>query len=221
MAKLRPQYTFVQWLLDEEVICNRCRQQFAPLGCTLYLDTLRVYACYRYNDFLEQLLFQYKEGRDTALATVFFANDLVWMKKRFSHWHWTLLPSSHEKRIERGFFSVRDMLAQSGQILYEPFYKRRDYKQSAMGKQRSAIAEIIALKQEYPLPKGNILLIDDVCTSGATLLHAYRLLQGHTDKIEAVVLCAHPLLLAPKRSAASSALKGRRGKNGRYRKMVQ
>ena len=60
----------------------------------------------------------------------------------------------------------------------------------------SVICKSPAEKQEYPLPRGDLLLIDDVCTTGATLQRAYQLLRPHSNTIEAVVLCAHPLLLA-------------------------
>ena len=36
-----------------------------------------------------------------------------------------------------------------------------------------------------------LLLVDDVCTSGNTLASAYNLLKEHPYKIEALVLCAH------------------------------
>ena len=107
------------------------------------------------------------------------------------------MPSSDEKCEERGFFSLREMLKQSGQVLYEPLYKRTNFKQSTRsGNERRQVMNEIEQKQEYPLPRGDLLLIDDVCTTGATLQRAYQLLRPHSNTIEAVVLCAHPLLLA-------------------------
>ena len=47
--------------------------------------------------------------------------------------------------------------------MYEPFYKSEDHKQSAMSRhQRARICEIMKRKQEYPLPSGRVLLLDDV-----------------------------------------------------------
>ena len=74
--------------------------------------------------------------------------------------------------------------------------KKTDFKQSTRSiRERVKVNQEIELKQEYPIPQGKILLIDDVCTSGATIKRAYHLLRGHSTSIEAIVLCAHPLLL--------------------------
>ena len=47
-------------------------------------------------------------------------------------------------------------------------------------------------KPDIVLPKTRLLLVDDVVTSGNTLLCAYDLLQEHRYKIEALALCANP-----------------------------
>lgn len=48
------------------------------------------------------------------------------------------------------------------------------------------------MKPNIVLPKIRLLLVDDVVTSGNTLLCAYDLLQEHRYKIEALALCANP-----------------------------
>mgnify|MGYP002792665067 CR=1 FL=1 len=50
----------------------------------------------------------------------------------------------------------------------------------------------IKMKPDIVLPKTRLLLVDDVVTSGNTLLCAYDLLQKHRYKIEALALCANP-----------------------------
>ena len=73
---------------------------------------------------------------------------------------------------------------------YVLIYKKKDIKQSSATKsQRSQIKNVLSLKQLYPLPKKKILLVDDVCTTGSTLLAAKPLI--HPDCM--FVLAAHPL----------------------------
>ena len=221
LKPLEGQYTFVQWLLQEEELCNECLMRLRPEPRHLHLDDLPLTAYYRYDEFMESLLFQFKEGRDVALAPVFFSQVMKQMKRRYRRWQWVLMPSSDERRMTRGFSPLRRMLADSGMMLYEPFYKTDDHKQSSMERiHRTQISTVIRLKEEYPLPSGRVVLIDDVCTTGATLKHAYQLLKEHTIKVEAVTCCAHPLLFEtmaqPLRHFA-----GRRGKDGRHGKMVQ
>ena len=195
MKELEQQYTFAQWLLQDEWLCNECLAHLRPDPRLLRLDELKLTAFYRYDAFMAQLLFQFKEGRDTALAPVFFSQVMARLIRQYRGWSWVLMPSSAKRRIERGFTPLRRMLEGCGKVLYEPFYKSEDHKQSAMSRhQRARICEIMKRKQEYPLPSGRVLLLDDVCTTGSTLKHACQLLKKHTLKVEAVTLCAHPLL---------------------------
>ena len=53
-------------------LCGACRKQLEPLCKSTKLDSLQLSMLYRYNDFLENMIFQFKEGRDIALRPVFF-----------------------------------------------------------------------------------------------------------------------------------------------------
>ena len=80
LKPLERQYTFVQWLLQEEELCNECLMRLRPEPRHLHLDDLPLTAYYRYDEFMESLLFQFKEGRDVALAPVFFSQVMKQMK---------------------------------------------------------------------------------------------------------------------------------------------
>lgn len=166
------------------------------LQAVLQLEGLRVHALYVYNDFLENMLFQFKEGRDVALAGAFFQPFLPKLVDRFRHWEWVLLPSSKEKFLTRGFLPLQEMLRDCPLPLHEPFYKVSNYKQSLQSfPNRQNVSRVIKRKPKDELSGRRILLVDDVCTSGATLLWAYHLLRAHRMKIEALVLCVHPRLV--------------------------
>lgn len=184
----------------EDLLCCECRSRYPLLQETLQIKDLRIYAFCLYDSFMESLLFQFKEGRDIALAPLFFWPFHQQLRK-YRHHIWVLMPSSYEKTMERSFFPLREMLKQMNKTLYEPFYKQTAFKQSKRSKkEREQVVREIYLKQEYPLPKGNLLLIDDVCTTSATLQRAYQLLLPHSNTIEAIVLCIHPLLAEQKKT---------------------
>ncbi len=196
-CELSAHQSLTQWLFSQDPLCQSCRAQLIEIKQTIVVSGLHIHVCCRYDEFMENLLFQFKEGRDVALAPILFSPYIQWMK-HFRR-RWVLMPSSHEKCMERGFFSLREMLRDSDEPLFEPLYKKSAFKQSQRSKaQRMQVIDEIFLKQEYPLPQGDLLLVDDVCTTAATLLRAYQLLKPHSNTIEAVVLCAHPLLLAQK-----------------------
>ena len=114
----------------------------------------------------------------------------LYLKKIFKKYCVCTLCSSDAKRMERGFEPAIDMYSSLDVFVHSPFYKKRDIKQSSATKlQRSQIKNVLGLKQLYPLPKKKILLVDDVCTTGSTLLAAKQLI--HPDCM--FVLAAHPL----------------------------
>lgn len=195
-ASIYEHVSFAQYVMGRRCLCGRCRQQLDVLNRRLYYDKLCIHGLYVYNDSLEQMLFQYKEGHDIALAPVFFEAVARQLHDRFRHYTLVLMPSSKEKMIERGFLPLSEMLQGVSLPMLEPFYKINNHKQSLQSLQaRADIAQVIKLKANYALPRTKLLLIDDVCTSGSTILHAYHLLRQHTYKIEALSLSVHPLFV--------------------------
>lgn len=181
------------FLKQEACLCGECQRQMKLLNITVQLEEMTLHILYEYNDFLESMLFQFKEGRDLALAEVFFKPFLRKLSDRFRHWTLVLPPSGKEKSIERGFLPLREMLKECPLPQLEPFYKVKNHKQSLQSfENRKRISQVIKRKPNERLSATRLLLVDDVCTSGSTLLCAYRLLQEHTMKIEALALCAHP-----------------------------
>lgn len=151
---------------------------------------------YEYNDFLENLLYQYKEGGDVALRDMFFYEERDMLKRQYKGYTMVLMPSSSAKNQERGFYALAEMTAQIALPQCSLFYKSENRKQSALSyEKRQMIHEVMHLREDAQIPKGKLLLVDDVCTSGATLACAYRLLQPYAKQIAALVLCANPLFL--------------------------
>lgn len=187
---------FFQYFQESEALCGRCKEQLKFLNVKTKLEDMPLHILYEYNDFLESMLFQYKEGRDIALANVFFQPFLTKLSSKFRHHVIVLMPSSKEKMLERGFLPVREMLKNCPLAIWEPFYKVNNTKQSMQSfENRQFISQVIKRKENETLPGRKLLLVDDVCTSGSTLLCAYHLLKEHKLKVEALVLCAHPLFV--------------------------
>lgn len=187
---------FFQYFQERDGLCGGCKEQLKFLNVKTQLEDMPLHILYEYNDFLESMLYQFKEGRDIALANVFFQPFLTKLSSKFRHYVIVLMPSSKEKMVERGFLPVREMLKKCSLPLWEPFYKVNNRKQSMQSfENRKTISQVIKRKENEEIPGRKLLLVDDVCTSGSTLLCAYHLLKEHRLKIEALVLCAHPLFV--------------------------
>lgn len=187
---------FFQHFQERDGLCGGCKEQLKFLNVKTQLEDMPLHILYEYNDFLESMLYQFKEGRDIALANVFFQPFLIKLSSKFRHHVIVLMPSSKEKMVERGFLPVREMLKKCSLPLWEPFYKVNNRKQSMQSfEKRKTISQVIKRKENEEIPGRKLLLVDDVCTSGSTLLCAYHLLKEHRLKVEALVLCAHPLFV--------------------------
>ena len=56
---------------ENECICQSCREQFILHRRAYKINGIWIYVLYEYNEFLERLLFRFKEQRDIALKEVF------------------------------------------------------------------------------------------------------------------------------------------------------
>lgn len=188
--------SFHDWLRQDDVICGKCKSKLHVLQLDTQLEKMPLHILYEYNETMESMIFQMKEGRDIALAPVFFHSFRKKIIDRYRHSTIVLLPSSKEKYAERGFQPVKEMLKGIPMNIVEPFYKSENHKQSLQSfEERVHIDRIIQRDYKISLPKTPLLLLDDVCTSGSSLKRAYDLIKEHTYKIEALVLCAHPLFV--------------------------
>ena len=196
MEDIYKHLTFYDFLKQDQVLCSSCKSQLLRMDQSVVWDGLRIHMLYEYNDFFENLIFQFKEGHDIALQDVFFHEDMKKINDRFRHYTIVLMPSSEEKLKERGFLPMRKMLRTCTLPIIEPFYKSSNRKQSLQSlENRHHINEVMHRKEGVTLPKTKLLLMDDVCTSGSTLNCAYHLLSQHTYRIEALMLSVHPLFV--------------------------
>lgn len=188
--------TIFHYIQKESLLCGACRAQLVPLGKCGLFENLKITILYEYNDFIESMIFQFKEGRDIALKEVFFHEFIQKINDKFRHYTVVLMPSSKEKTMERGFLPVKEMLNQCTLPIVEPFYKTNNHKQSLQNyKNRKLISQVMQRNENIVIPATPLLIVDDVCTSGSTIFSAYQKLLPHTYNIEALVLAAHPLLV--------------------------
>lgn len=185
--------SFIQYFQKEDIICGQCARKFVLCKQSFKIDTLILDAIYVYNDFLESLFFQLKEGRDIALQDIFLRNMNNELIKKYRGFTLVFMPSSNQKTKERGFFALEAMFKQIHLPKISLFEKNKDIKQSIQTyTKRKEISKHIVLKEGAVLPCTKILLVDDVCTSGSTLKSAYDLISHHTYEVRALVISVHP-----------------------------
>lgn len=128
-----------------------------------------------YNDFLKDTIAQYKYRGDQQIAAA-FATFLP--KKFFKNKVVMPIPLSDERLYERGFNQAEAIL-QYGNIPYQACLTRvHSEKQSKKTRQQRLQQEtLFSIKAKEGIDAQNILLFDDIYTTGATLRNAAKRLK--------------------------------------------
>lgn len=195
------QANLTQYLFSQDGLCQKCRIQWIEYDGCFKIQELQVHSLFVYNEALSSALRQYKECMDEALAPIFLSPYLKALRRQYAHCVLVGMPSSKNKREERGFNHIELMFSALNLPFLDCLVKTEDIKQAKQSKKdRLKIGEIIALKPEFETRKlEHIILVDDIVTTGSTLLAANQCLQGKANKIEALTMCTHPFLVEKRR----------------------
>lgn len=179
-----------EYFTYDDLICGRCRRNMIPLGKWRLIHGVKVFVLYEYNDFMESLLFQFKEGRDIALASLFFHRWNKTINDKFKDYCMVFMPSASQKIKERGFIPLACMLDKISLKKIDLFEKTVNYKQSHMSyEQRKGIHKVMKRIKGSTINEKKLLLVDDVITSGETLKRAYDLVKDKSEEVCALILC--------------------------------
>lgn len=175
--------------VEELVLCKECEEKVRGKKQVYEKEGKKYIIYHEYNEFIERLLFRYKEQRDIALSSIFLTAYKKELEKISRKYAIVVLCSSEEKRRFRAFEPLVEWFKAIQIEVYSPFYKTMDWKQSSLSfEKRKGIHHILKKKSFYSLPKKPIVLFDDVITSGATIERAMELI--NVDIV--IAYAAHP-----------------------------
>jgi ComF family protein len=201
-------------------LCPACSAALAPEVREVDLHGLPVFYAHEYAGVLRSVLASYKDGGRTdvasrlapALAAAIASAMREHAPPATAHpVHLVTVPSSRSARRARGFSPVGLLLAHSG-LRTEPALRAR--RQSA-DQARLTIEARRENRDHWLAPRGalagrHVLLVDDILTTGATLLEARRALASGG----ALVIGAAVLARTPRRNPASVGSRGRQEIDG-------
>lgn len=166
----------------EETLCAQCRSQVPVVIEAGSWGGYRFISLYQYNESFRSWLLQLKMNGDIVLANVFLSPFGYWLRLRFLFYHIVPAPSTLSSNEKRGFNHVESMCAAIGWKCHPIIQKDENWKQSnqtwANRKQIRHHVRLLSTKKVFR----RVLLVDDIRTSGETLLACAALLKQHGVK---------------------------------------
>lgn len=171
-------------------LCPQCIKEFHPFFKRFTFQGVDALAIYPYDDWIAKLLQQFKGRGDIEIANAFlqmYAYELHWKYRSF---YIVPMPSSDEKIHDRGFNHLYEMFKCLNLPFLDILRKTDNYQQAASSrKSRWDNRFLIALKKDKIPLNANLLLVDDVMTTGATMYQAISLLKEvHPRQIKILLM---------------------------------
>ncbi|SUO88871.1 ComF family protein [Streptococcus uberis] len=158
--------------VGEESICHDCLK-WSEKG---YQVNHR--ALYVYNDKMKDYFAKYKFQGDYILKSVFSKKLAKIIKYDYKGYVLVPVPISQKRYYERGYNQVEEILKSEKLTYTDLVLKREGKRHSHLNKREREQSEnpFYLNKIEKTIPE-NILIVDDIYTTGSTIYHIYSLLE--------------------------------------------
>lgn len=173
-------------------ICRHCFDQLEMIDKTIDFHHHPLRILYNYNEFFRNLLYQYKGLYDIALKDVFFSSISPDLDKVIFDRLIVVAPSWEEDNQRRGFSPMKTIAETISSQVFDGIYKKEKYKQSDLSfEERKKVSSKLGIRNGEQLTGKDILILDDVFTSGSTLEALLNLvLEFHPKSVELLVIAS-------------------------------
>ena len=186
--KLINKYNLFSLFIEEDELCLNCRQHLKVNKRYIYLDNLKIETFFEYDGIFRSLLLQYKECYDEALSKIFLYEIKDYLRIKYHGYKLILMPSSLEKLKLRGFNHLELIFKDLGLEMNTGLKMKEELIQEG----KNYLERSMMLDNYYYEGKkiDKLLLVDDVLTTGSSILGAYKALSKYTKIIKIVVLAS-------------------------------
>ncbi len=179
-------YSLYSLLIEKDKLCIECRKLLKLKVKEFNLEDLECISFYEYDSLFKTLLLQYKECYDEALSDIFlYKIDLI-IGLMFLGYKVVYVPSSNEKINKRGFDHLKLIFERLGFKEVKGLKMKKDLIQEGKDLSgRKLMLDNYYYDGEYI---DKLLIVDDVCTTGSSLLGVSKAFKDKAKHIKAIVL---------------------------------
>lgn len=174
-------------LYENDELCVECRNKLKINRKVFYLQDLKIETLYDYDSgIFRDLLIQYKECKDEALKDVFLYGLLEYIKIKYWNYSVLYVPSSKSKISERGFNHLPMIFSKLHFKQVDGLKMRDELVQE--GKNSSQRRQMLTNYVYEGKPLKNVLIVDDVLTTGSSVLGVYNAIKPYSKRVKALIL---------------------------------
>ena len=178
--------TLYSLFIEQDKLCNKCRKKLNKKIRHTKLDKYDATYFYDYDEMFKSLLLQFKECHDEALKDVFLYDLKDYINLRYFNYQILFVPSSMNKINERGFNHL--------ELIFENIRLKRvtglKMKDDLIQEGKDKIDRMKMLENYYYEGEklDRVLVVDDVMTTGASLLGICKALDKKVSLVKLLIL---------------------------------
>ena len=183
-------YSLYNLINKRNILCEECFNKLKAKFINFSINNVKGLAIYEYDENIKDLIYKYKGCYDYELKDVFLSRYINYLRIMYRGYVIVPAPSYHLDDERRGFNHVVEIFKALKLKIMPIITKTKQHKQSDhSAKGRMDITNVLSIDENANLKDKNILLVDDIFTTGSTLFSCIELLKPfHPKKIEILVI---------------------------------
>lgn len=183
-------YSLYNLINKRNILCEDCFAKLKAKFNSFKLDNIPGLAIYDYDDTIKELIYKFKGCYDFELKDVFLTRYIQYLRVMYRGYVIIPAPSYYLDDERRGFNHVVEIFKGLNKEILPIITKIKPHKQSDhSSKGRMDITSVLNIDKNVSLKGKNILLVDDIFTTGSTMFSCLQLIKKlHPKKIQILVI---------------------------------